>query len=207
MEILNAIITWLMDHYPQVAGYMIAILIAGLVVFTVCKRLFKMDQFDKAIDNLATKTDVSAIQAIVTKIEPSLQDVRERFMKVEDRVETLWKDKFAPADSPRQLNDRGNVILVSSGIKEIVDSMKLELLAKVREQNPATAYDAERITEEIVANLPKSNPELLPKFKDGAFRTGVDIDVLLLVGGIYLRNLIFSDLGYNLIDIDNSLRT
>lgn len=210
---MNALLLWLIEHYPQVAGYVIVILVTGLIVVFACKRLLKVDALDKAIGNLATKADVSAVQTIVTKdvsavqtivtkIEPSLQDVRERFVKVEERVETLWKDRYAPATSPRELNERGNTILESSGIKEIVDSMKSNLLTKVRGQNPDSAYDAERLTLATVANLPKTNPDLLPKLKDGAFRTGVDIDVVLLVGGIYLRNLIFTDLGFSLTDID-----
>jgi len=199
---MNVFLPWLVEHYPQVAGYVIAILGTGLVVVAASKRLLKVDALDKAIANLATKADVTAVQTIVTKIEPSLQDVRERFMKVEERVDTLWKDKYAPATSPRELNEQGNTILKSSGIKEIIDGMKSNLLTKLRGQNPASAYDAERLTLEIVANLPKTNPELLSKLKDGAFRTGVDIDVVLLVGGIYLRNRIFTDLGYSLTDID-----
>lgn len=207
MDTLNALLPWLIDHYPQVAGYTVAILITGFVTVFLCRRLLKVDALDKAIAGLATKTDVAAVQVAVTKIEPSLQEVRERFIKVEDRVETLWRDKLAPAASPRQLNERGRSILESSGVKDVINGMSADFLTTLRSKNPATAYDAESLILDIVSNLPKTNPELLPKLKDGAFRTGVDIDALLFVAGIHLRDLIFKDLGFDLTDIDSQVKS
>ena len=133
---------------------------------------------------------------------PDLKDVRERFGRIEDRVETLWKDKLAPANSPRQLNDKGNSILNSSGIKEIVDEKKDKLLELVRAKGAKNAYDAEIEIEEIMTGLPSHCPDIVDKLKDGAFRVGADIGGLLFVGSIYLRNQIFSELGFNLDDLD-----
>src|SRR5262249_17720029 len=71
------------------------------------------------------KSGIKRISTVlIDTIAPDLKDVRERFMVVEDRVDTLWKDKFAPSHSPRQLNDRGTAILNGSGIKEVIDSKK-----------------------------------------------------------------------------------
>ena len=126
----------------------------------------------------------------------------ERFVIVEERVSTLWKDEVAPARSPRQLNDLGTKILNESGIKEIVSAKKAELLAKVKELNPTNAYDAEQAALDVVANLPKHSPALIPQLKDGAFRVGQGLETVLLVGGFYLRDLIFTDLGFSLTELD-----
>lgn len=138
------------------------------------------------------------------KIEPELQDVKERFMIVEDRVETIWKDRLAPTHSPRQLNAGGQEILAKSGIKEIVNEKKDLLLRLVKEKNPQNAYDAEQAIQEVMTDLPKHCPDIVDKLKDGAFRVGADLDAVLYVGSIYLRNTIFADLGFVLSDLDKN---
>lgn len=141
-------------------------------------------------------------QTLDTKIEPDLKDVRERFVIVEDRVETIWKDKYAPAHSPRQLNDRGNAILNESGIKRIVDEKKNDLLAIIRTRNIANAYDAEVSVLDVMKELPRYCPDVVDRLKTGAFNMGVSVDVILLVGGLYLRDIIFPSLGFSIDQID-----
>ncbi|MBI5003849.1 hypothetical protein HZC00_02035 [Candidatus Kaiserbacteria bacterium] len=141
-------------------------------------------------------------RVLTENISPDLKDVRERFMVVEDRVETLWKDKFAPSHSPRQLNDRGRTILDISGIKEIVESKKETLLEVVRKKGVANPYDAEKAVLDTVAEIPTHCPEVMEELKRGAFKAGADLDTVFLVGGIHLRNLIFPTLGFDLNDLD-----
>ena len=148
------------------------------------------------------KNSVKNIGVNLNEMKPDLKDVRERFMVIEDRVETLWKDKLAPANSPRQLNDKGNSILNNSGIKEIIDEKKLILLKLVKDKNAKNAYDAEITIEEAMRELPTHFPDIVEKLKEGAFKVGADIGGLLFVGSIYLRNQIFHDLGFSLDDLD-----
>jgi len=149
------------------------------------------------------KTLVKGIKnTLDNNIIPDLKDIRERFGTIEDRVDTLWKDKFAPSRSPRQLNDYGNNILKNSGIKEIVEAKRNQLTKLVKKEDPKNAYDAEKITLSVVADLPKHCPEIIDQLKNGAYKVGTDLDGLLLVGGLHLRNLIFPDLGFFLTDLD-----
>jgi hypothetical protein len=149
------------------------------------------------------KTLVSNIKnTLDDEIKPDLKDLRERFGIVEDRVSTLWKDKIAPASSPRQLNTRGEHILSESGIKDIVDENKEKLLGLVKKQGVKNPYDAENAIIAIMTELPKHCPEIVDKLKEGAFQTGTDIGSILFVGSVYLRNLIFKDLGFDLKDLD-----
>lgn len=155
------------------------------------------------------KRDVEAIETkltslnndISTGIVPSLYDIRERFVVVEDRVETLWRDKFAPSHSPRQLNEHGRSILAQSGIQEIIDEKQQQLLEVIRSKNPTTAYDAENEIIGVVSKLREHYPDIIDRLKDGAFKSGADIDAVLFVGGIYLRDTIFPLLGFSLEDI------
>ncbi|NTW26776.1 MAG: hypothetical protein HGA36_00400 [Candidatus Moranbacteria bacterium] len=50
--------------------------------------------------------------------------------------------------------------------------------------------------------LPKHCPEIVDQLKTGAFKTGAEIDDVLFAGSIYLRNLIFEELGFSLNDLD-----
>lgn len=136
------------------------------------------------------------------KIRPDLQDVRERFAIVEDRVDTTWKNMFAPSTSPRQLNKTGKYVLENSGIKEIIEEKKDVLLNKIKKKNLNTAYDAEIAIHSTVDNLLEYFPDMTNDIKEGAFNVGQNIDVLLFVGGIYLRNLIFEDLGFSIEELD-----
>lgn len=139
---------------------------------------------------------------VLDTVEKTMEKMYERFIKVEERVNTLWKDEVAPAHSPRQLNDIGKKILNESGIKEIIIEKKADLLAKVKEINPTNAYDAEQATLNVVSDLPKHCPDVIPQLKDGAFKVGQGMETVLLVGGFYLRDLIFIELGFSLTDLD-----
>lgn len=136
------------------------------------------------------------------EIKPDLKNIRERFGKVEDRVETLWQDKFAPAHSPRQLNELGKKILNESGIKKIIEDKKDSLLVEIIDKKPTNAYDAEQAILSVVAELPKYFPNILDQLKQGAFNVGQNLDTVLLVGGLHLRDLVFNELGFSLNDLD-----
>lgn len=138
----------------------------------------------------------------LTSVQSNVSDIRTQSAVTEDRVETLWRDKFAPSQSPRKLNERGHSILEQSGIKDIVNEKENALLEIIRSKNPTTAYDTENVIFAVVADLPKHCPNIINRLKDGAFKSGADIDAVLFVGGIYLRDKIFPALGFSLTDLD-----
>ncbi len=145
------------------------------------------------------KTAVSHIAKALEEIKPDIKDLREK-------MAVLWQDKLAPAHSPRQLNELGTKILEQSGIKTIVENKKEELLARVRSENAQNPYDAEIAIQKIMLDLPNRNPELVDQLKNGAFGAGVDVNTVLFVGSIYLRNLIFIDLGFSLDDLSTKIQ-
>lgn len=56
----------------------------------------------------------------------------------------------------------------------------------------------------LMEALPKHYPDVIRNLKEGAFHVGADLDAVLFVGSIYLRNLIFKDLKFDLDDLDKS---
>jgi len=138
---------------------------------------------------------------ILDTVEIDIKSIRDRFIVVEERVKTLWKDEVAPAHSPRRLNERGTNILNGSGVKDIIDEKKNGLLAVLKEKKLKNPYDAEQCILQVVSDFKKDN-DVVEKLKIGAFSVGADIDTVLLVGGLYLRDLIFPDLGFSTDQID-----
>lgn len=133
-----------------------------------------------------------------------------KFAVIETRLDVLDRhiskfllDAFAPAHSPRQLNDRGLKVLTDSGIQPVIDSLRSELLDKLKSLDLKNPYDAEKAILDLTQNIPELHPELLDSLKTGSFNTGTDINSLLFVGGIYLRNLVFKDLGFSIESLDN----
>ncbi len=98
----------------------------------------------------------------------------------------------------------GRKLQVLDTVEKKVESLDktLELLSNVKVVNPTNAYDAEQTILNVVSDITKNYPDIVPRLKDGAFRVGQGTETVLLVGGFFLRDLIFSELGFSLIDLD-----
>lgn len=141
------------------------------------------------------------VELDVQNIESDVKNIKERFIVLEERVRTLWKDDVSPAHSPRRLNAKGIGILNGSGIKEIIEAKRIDFLNQLKLKGLKNPYDAEQCVLQAVNDL-KFDDQIVEKLKFGAFSVGADIDTVLLVGGFYLRDLIFSDLGFSLQELD-----
>jgi hypothetical protein len=139
---------------------------------------------------------------VLDTVEKQIGDIYERFIKVVERVNTLWGSKVATSNSPRKLNDYGLKILKESGIKEIIEEKQNTLLPLVQAKGAKNAYDAEQAVLSIVEKLPEHCPDVIDRLKTGAFNAGATLDTVLLVGGLHLRDLIFPSLGFSVEEID-----
>jgi hypothetical protein len=171
----------------------------------------KIDKIKK-VGNWLTAILLGNTRELIARIDErtnlmldDLKVIKPKVDEMSPKVDLLWKDRLAPASSPRQLNERGNAILEKSGIKEIINLKKDTLLEKIREKEFKNAYDAEAAVLSTVLQLPNHCPDIIDKLKTGAFNTGASINDVLLVGGIYLRNIIFPDLGFKIEDLDKPM--
>lgn len=149
-----------------------------------------------------TRELIARIDERTTHMSADLKDIKPKVADMSPKVTILWKDRIAPSGSPRQLNAQGQSILESSGIKEIVDEKRADLLQIIRSKNSTNAYDADMVILAVMMDLRQHFPDVVDRLKTGAFNTGSGIDDLLLVGAIYLRNLIFPELGFSVDDLD-----
>ncbi len=149
-----------------------------------------------------TRELIARIDERTEHILKDLDEIRPKVNDMSPKVDILWKDKVAPAHSPRRLNDYGITILNNSGIKEVIEEKRDILLNLVRKESVKNAYDAEQAILSVTNKIPEHCPDVVDRLKAGAFKTGANLDTVLLVGGVYLRDLIFPDLGFSVEDID-----
>lgn len=109
--------------------------------------------------------------------------------------------KVTKSTSPLVLNDAGNKILRDSGIDKIIQQNYQDILNKVKERNPENAYKAQEDIIDIVKDL-KNFPDLINVIELGAFSSGSDVDTVLFVGAIDIRDKILEELKLYPHDID-----
>lgn len=81
-----------------------------------------------------------------------------------------------------------------------MDQKLPELLEAIKSKQPQNAYQVQEFAREAMSQL-KNDQVLLPQLQQGAFSTGADVDAVLLVGSIYLRDLALPKLNFKLEDI------
>jgi hypothetical protein len=165
-------------------------------------KLKKVGNWVSAILLGNTRELIARIDERTMMMQKSLEDIKPKVDDMYPKVDILWKDKVAPAHSPRKLNEYGQKILKESSIKEIIDEKKATLLELVKAKGVTNAYDAEQAVLLVVKELPAHCPDVVDRLKNGAFNAGANLDTVLLVGGIYLRDLIFPDLGFSVEQLD-----
>ena len=144
---------------------------------------------------------LSAIVYFIKKIFDKTEKIDQDISKIKPKVEILWEINFAKGHSPLTLNEKGEEILNQSGIKELVDDSLLELTKNIESKKPVNAYQVQETAKEIISNL-KNDQNILLKLQTGAFDTGVDVDSVLFVGSIYLRDLVLPKFNCKLEDVD-----
>jgi hypothetical protein len=114
----------------------VAILVAvagGLILFFVKRCFGHLDENDKRIEGSVKKLNSWAF------------GIDKRVSRIEGHLKI---SPFSSA-SPIELTDIGKEILNKSGIKEIADQFKLQLIEAIRKYNTSTAYDTQESTRRV----------------------------------------------------------
>lgn len=132
-------------------------------------------------------------------IRDSLQDIRERFARLEGSLSGTFKTQ-----SPIALLPKGEEILNKSGLKSYIDTHSKDLLNQCKSANRMdNPYDVQEAAFKFFDKLELSN-ELENALKTTAFNYGVDITVVRRIGGIYFRDICLKEHGFTLEDLDKS---
>lgn len=142
------------------------------------------------------------------KVDTAVKDIddgRKETKEIRDKViacETSLKERepLTRKKSPVILTDRGNKILIDSKGKDFVDKNYAELKKKVEEKGTQTSYDIQESSRTVINDL--QNDARMNEIKDYLFKEGMEIDNIVEVLGIYLRDLILKERGIDVSDID-----
>ncbi len=144
---------------------------------------------------------------IVTNIEhmgkniEGIQEAIKPLPVIEDRVSELWRLRATEPGSPIKLNDFGQKVLRESNIGAFTEKNYPRILEKVKNRNPLNAYQAQEILIQEVSGL-KGLESYTNDLENAAFNSGTDVDMVLLVAAVDVRDKVLKDLGFNRDDID-----
>lgn len=165
-------------NWIALAGVIISV---GLIIFTGGRVFERIGNIKDEIDEL--KPDVKMIPLI------------------KEKVDVLWASRYTEPGSPMVLTEKGKKILVDSKIENFTTEYYDEILKQVKERNLQNSYQVQEALFEIMRNY-KNNDACKSKLENAAFIAGVDVDTVLLVGAVNVRNKIISELNMKVEDID-----
>jgi hypothetical protein len=137
------------------------------------------------------------IKDSINEIKPDVKTIP----VISEKVNILWADKFTTSASPITLNERGAKLLKDSGIEVLTDKYYKQIFDQIKEKNLQNAYQAQEMLIEVVRDF-KNITDCKNKLEEAAFKTGVDIDSILLVAAVNIRDKIVKELNFDINDID-----
>jgi hypothetical protein len=152
-----------------------------------------------------TKEVIIRTDEAVKRIDKDFDEVKKDVKSIDRRVARI-EGKFelgaTAGHSPLRLTKIGQKILQNSSIKEAADKFKDQLLEKIREENPETAYDVQEVTRQVFQDF-DFGEDVVKKLKEYAFQNGEwGLSDILDVGAIYFRDIALKELGFKVEDLN-----
>ncbi len=163
------------------------VLLSGFVSFVVAN--IRIGEYKGKVDT--HHVDIS-------EIKKEQKEVRDKVISCETSLRE--REPLGKRKSPISLTDRGNKVLNESGGKKFIDDNLSEFSSKVEAKEPKTSYDVQEISKEVISGL--QNDDRVNPLKDYLFKEGMEIDDIIFVLGIYLRDRILEQKHWKVEDID-----
>jgi hypothetical protein len=122
--------------------------------------------------------------------------------KLDKKFDEFILKPFATSKSPLTLTDKGNEIFNRPKIQEFVKANKNDIISKMKALNYDSAYKAQEKLFTIVDSYKGGNYKI--NLENEAFETGQNIDIIMRIISIGIRNDVFNQLEMKVEDIDNS---
>ncbi len=144
------------------------------------------------------RSKVDRLEADVKEIRTDCKEVRDKVIKCETALD--YKEPLTRKKSPVSLSDRGTRVLAESGGQSFVEQNYAELKVEVENKKPATSYDIQEAAKQVIEDI-KDDSRINP-IKEYLFKEGMELDDIVVVLGIYLRDKILKERGVAADDID-----
>ncbi len=147
---------------------------------------------------------IGGINSTLESFKPAIGDVtriKVSFGQMNVKVEELWRERLSKSKSPIVLNETGRKVLETSKIGDSIMKYYQDILARVKAQSPENPFQAQESLIKIVASY-KEIEECKPMLETAAFNSGFDVNSVLYVAALAIRDKIIEDLGFKRDDID-----
>lgn len=111
-------------------------------------------------------------------------------------------EKFVRRKSPLSLTPFGEDLINAINGKKYVLDNKDRLVELIKAKNPKSAYDVQEYARKVIEDL-QTNDDFIP-FKDHAFKEGLQLEFIIVVLSIFLRDTALPVLGFTPEQIDES---
>lgn len=128
------------------------------------------------------------------------EEVKNNFTAIAElktNVNSLWSANYAKSKAPMVLNDRGYQLLQQSGIANLVDHHRGDILLYLRTSQLTNSYEVQEAIIQYMNNLSK-HPEIMQQIELCALKARTDAYALLIIGTMYISESILADLGFKI---------
>lgn len=175
------ILQFIVDYFWQ-----IIVAIGGACIY-VAVLATNIKNLEKSVDGFENK---------LTIITNSNNKILEKITRIEIMQASEVKDEYAPANSPRELNEKGRKIVDDSNVVDSLMKIKNYFIEEIRNRcESLEPFDVEKCIEDISTSINKTHPDIYKEIKSNAYNTGVSPLIILLIGSIAMRDIIFKELG------------
>lgn len=180
-----------MDNQTLVA--IVTIALGGLAGFLTA--IFTLGRYSQKVDDLRER-----MVTVEAEIKVDSKKIVECCTLIDER--TTSGAALTKRKSPISLNEKGEEILKNSASDKFVLENQTELVQKIKDKTPKTAYDVQVAAREVVESL--QNEERFIPFKTFVYKEGFPLEHIFIVMGIYLRDIALPLLGFTPEQVDQT---
>lgn len=179
----------------------IAIGLFTTIIGSVLLMAFHMGSLHREV-KLMGKTLETVVHTIrqmgfaMAQMEVKLEVMQVKLEVVQVKLEFLWNHHLGVSRSPMVLNETGLRLLEKSRIDQFADEHYAEIVSKVRAAGPQNAYQAQQTLISVLSSY-QHVEAYRTKLEETAFASGSDLNSLLFVAALTIRDRVIEDLGFN----------
>ena len=153
--------------------------------------------------------EVTDLRGEVTELGGRVDSLAGKVEDISGRMNTLGGNNFIGNHSPLSLNDKGKKLAEKMHASDIASRYKEKLVREAENSRPyqiqKNCFDYAR--REIPADLEKEDQEEYEHLTDVAFDEGVEIEILMYILGIVLRDQVLEAVGKPIKKTDEDIKT
>ena len=141
---------------------------------------------------------IGGINEKIMWMEKPLEDLprmRTDLTEMQVKIDVLWRIHLSKSRSPIVLNNDGLKVLEASKMGSFASQRYPEILSNLKESKPDNAYQAQELLISMMSRYKKAD-EYRALLQDAAFYCGYDVESLLFVAALSIRDKVVADLGF-----------